>query len=75
MKLWVKLLIVVAIVAVVQIIIWAYGMRVKPIPAQSGAMTADNYDKLVEQGMTPEQAEKYLLENARKRLKRADGQR
>jgi hypothetical protein len=37
-------------------------------------MTADNYDKLIEQGMTPEQAEKYLMESARKRLKRPEGQ-
>ena len=75
MKLWIKLLIAVAIVAVVQIVLWAYGMNVKPIPAQPEAMTSDNYDKLIEQGMTPEQAEKYLTESARKRLKRTDGQR
>jgi hypothetical protein len=75
MKLWVKLLIVAAIVAVVQIVLWAYGSNVKPIPAQPEAMTADNYDKLIEQGMTPEEAEKYLTERARKRLKRPEGQR
>jgi hypothetical protein len=74
MKLWAKLLIVAAIVVVVQIVLWAYGTRVKPIPAEPGAITADNYDKLIEQGMTPEEAEKYLMDRARKRLKVPAGQ-
>jgi hypothetical protein len=50
-------------------------MQVKPTPAQPGGSTAENYDKLIEQGMTPEQAQKYLEDSTRKRLKRPEGQR